>query len=75
MDNALAISALVGLANGVRLYNEKNFQGLTMFLFVVVAGAVIGVFNLFGLKGIESGILAGLASSGFYRGVQVLRGN
>lgn len=66
MDNAQAIAAIIGLVNGVRLIKEKSWWGLAFYLTAMVAGIGFGFLHYFGLT-IETGIVAALASSGFYR--------
>ena len=57
---------IVGIVNGVRLLQEKSVWGFIFFVVALVAGAVLGFFHLFGLT-LETGIVAGLGSSGLYR--------
>ena len=57
---------IVGIVNGVRLLQEKSVWGFVFFVTALVAGIALGFFHLFGLT-VETGIVAGLGSSGLYR--------
>lgn len=67
------ITVIVGLVNGVRLLNAPQATAFVLFILAVVLGLVFGLLHLFGLN-VETGIIAGLASSGLYRLGQVVGG-
>lgn len=71
MENVVAPIAIIGFVNGLRLF-QSDKAGFVYFLIGVAGGLVAGYLNWFGLVGLEQGFLAGLASSGFYRAVQVV---
>ena len=66
MENLTLGAAIIGLINAVRSQFPK-VAGLYAIGLAVVLGAVAGYFNLFGVSGLESGIMVGLASSGAYK--------
>lgn len=57
---------IIGAVNGLRLLQAKNFWGFFYFVSALIIGVVLGVMGYFGLN-IETGIVAGLGSSGLYR--------
>lgn len=59
-------AAIIGFVNGVRLLKAKDYWGFIFFAIALVTGIVLGALHLFGLT-IETGLIAGLVSSGFYR--------
>lgn len=71
---AVAIAALIGFVNGLRLLQDKNYWGFLYFALAVVAGGVFGYMHWFSLPSVEVGVLVGLGSSGFYR-LQQVRGS
>lgn len=62
----VAAAAIIGIVNGIRLAKEEDKTGFVLFTCAIVTGIVFGLAGLFGLN-LESGILAGLSSSGLYR--------
>lgn len=71
---ATGIGVLIGLVNGFRLFQQVDKSGFVFFLIALGCGILFGYFHLFGLNGIELGIVAALASSGLYRVGQVVGG-
>lgn len=65
MDNLQAIAAIIGLVNGVRLF-QTDKVAFGYFALAVGLGVVFGLLHLFGLN-LETGLVAALASSGFYQ--------
>lgn len=72
METIQAGLVIIGIVNGVRLLQEgnksnpKNYWGFAFFVCALVAGIVLGYLHYFGLT-VETGIVAGLGSSGLYR--------
>lgn len=71
--NLIATAAIIGLINGIKLLENADKRSFFYFLLALIAGIVAGYFGLYGLT-IETGILTALASSGFYKGAQIIRG-
>lgn len=72
MDNLQAMAAIIGLVNGIRLF-EENKRSFVYFIIAVVTGLVFGYLHFFGLT-VESGLVAALASSGVYKVAQKVGG-
>lgn len=69
MEGLNAVQAglvIVGIVNGVRLLHEKSFWGFLFFLIALASGVLFGFLGYYGLT-VETGIVAGLGSSGLYR--------
>ena len=71
MDTINSAAAIIGLVNGVTLLKEKNYWGFILFVTALASGLMFGFFNLFGLDP-QTGFLIALASSGYYKGAQVI---
>jgi len=65
MENIIAMSAIIGLINGVKLLENPDKKSFYYFLGAVGLGLVFGFFKVFGLN-IETGLISALASSGLY---------
>lgn len=65
MENVIAMSAIIGLINGVKLFENPDKRSFFYFCAALLVGLLFGYLKLFGLN-IESGILAALSSSGLY---------
>ena len=73
MDTVTSAAAIVGLVNGVTLLKEQNYWGFGLFCVAIFAGLLFGAFHFWGLDP-QSGLMVALASSGFYKGAQVVAG-
>ena len=71
---ALGSFVVIGFVNGVNFALEKQWPSFIRFFIAVLAGTAIGALGWFGLPGIEMGLALGIASSGVYKSLQVLRG-
>lgn len=67
MENVYAIAVIIGLVNGVQLYNKKDKKSFYYFCTALAAGVLFGFLHWFTLDGIPSGIVAALASSGLLK--------
>lgn len=72
MENVQAIAVIIGIVNGVQLF-ETNRKGFIYFVIALVTGIVLGLIGFFGLN-LESGIVTALASSGLYKVAQKVGG-
>lgn len=72
MEAVQAGLVIIGLVNGFRLLKEgmdsspKSYWGFAFFVLALAAGVLFGFLGYFGLT-VETGIVAGLGSSGLYR--------
>ena len=62
-----SVAAIIGVVNGLRLLENPDKTSFYYFSVAVILGLFFGGFKLFGVTGIEQGLLIGLASSGFYK--------
>ena len=62
-DVAIAAGIIYGIV-GVVKKELPQVSGRYAFLLNLAIGIVLGYFNLFGLSGIESGVVASLVSTG-----------
>ena len=67
MQELTSVAAIIGFINGLRLLENPDKRSFYYFCVSVVLGALMGGFKLFGVTGIEQGLLIGLAGSGFYK--------
>lgn len=67
MQELISVSVIIGCVNGLRLLENPNKTSFYYFCVAVVLGIIFGFFKLFGVTGIEQGLLIALASSGFYK--------
>ena len=67
MQELTSVAAIIGFINGLRLLENPDKRSFYYFCVSVVLGALMGGFKLFGVTGIEQGLLIGLGSSGFYK--------
>lgn len=67
MENVAALAAIIGVVNGLRLFQQPDKSGFVLFLCAIGAGLLFGAMHWFGLTGLEAGLVAALASSGLYR--------
>jgi len=74
MQELTSVAAIIGFINGLRLLENPDKRSFYYFCVSVVLGALMGGFKLFGVRGIEQGLLIGLAGSGFYKISQKLGG-
>ena len=65
MDNLIAIAVVIGIVNGVKLFNEAR-ESFYYFLLALAIGVALGFFGYFGLT-IETGVIVALSSSGLYK--------
>ena len=65
-ENIIAMGAIIGLINGIKLLENPDKKSFYYFLGAVLTGLVFGYFKVFGLT-VETGIIAGLSSSGLYK--------
>lgn len=70
---AFATTQLVGFVNIVLLALDKNWRSFTLAMTAVIAGGLFGYFHLFGVPSLEIGIALGIASSGAYKMLQVVK--
>lgn len=66
MDIVNATAAIIGLINGLKLFELPDKKSFYYFLASVIIGAVFGVVHIFKLD-LETGILLGLSASGYYK--------
>jgi hypothetical protein len=71
--NLVALAVIIGIVNGVSLLNAPQVTSFVKFLLALAFGLLFGIIGLFGLN-IETGLIAGLASSGLYKLGQVVGG-
>jgi len=69
----VAGAVIVGIVNGVQL-GFPQVKGFVSFIISLVLGVLFGLTHLFGLPGIEAGIIVSLASSGLYKVAQQVGG-
>jgi hypothetical protein len=69
---AIAVTAIIGLINGVQFAFDRNWRAFTFFILALVAGTAFGFLKWFGLPSLEIGFGIGVSSSGVYKGLQVL---
>lgn len=74
MENLQAMAVIIGIVNGMRLFQETDKRGFILFVIAVASGLLLGALHFFGLT-IESGLVAALASSGLYRVGEKVGGN
>jgi len=74
MQELTSVAAIIGFINGLRLLENPDKRSFYYFCVSVVLGALMGGFKLFGVTGIEQGLLIALASSGLYKVSQKLGG-
>lgn len=72
MENVNALAAIVGIVNGFQLF-QTNRTGFIYFCIALGVGLLLGFVNFFGLTP-ETGLLAALASSGYYKVAQKIGG-
>lgn len=70
MMESLGAAAIVGLVNGIILL-RSNIEGFIYFVIAVATGLGVGLLGMYGQTP-ETGLLIGLASSGLYKGLQVV---
>jgi uncharacterized protein (DUF2062 family) len=70
MENIQGTAAIIGIVNGVILL-QSNRPAFVNFALAVALGVFFGFIGFFGLN-LESGLILGLASSGFYKVAQVV---
>ena len=70
MDNIQGTAAIIGIVNGIILV-QTNRPAFVNFAIAVALGVFFGFIGFFGLTP-ESGLVLGLASSGFYKISQVI---
>lgn len=66
MENIQAGLVIIGIVNGVRLYQLPDKRGFYYFMLAFALGVVGGLLHLFGLT-LETGMVIALSSSGLYR--------
>jgi hypothetical protein len=71
MDIALPIGVIIGLINGIKLIEAQDKKPFIYFCISLIAGTVLGYMGKYGLT-LETGLMVGLASSGFYKVGQVI---
>jgi len=67
MEQITSVAAIIGFINGLKLLENPDKRPFYYFLVAIVLGIVFGVFHIFGVSGVEEGLLVALASSGFYK--------
>jgi len=67
MEQLTSVAAIIGFINGLRLLENPDKRSFYYFCVAIVLGILMGGFKLFGVTGIEQGLLIGLGSSGFYK--------
>jgi prepilin signal peptidase PulO-like enzyme (type II secretory pathway) len=65
-DLVVAVAIIIGIVNGVTLLNAPQVTPFVKFLIALALGLLFGVIGLFGMN-LETGIIAGLSSSGLYK--------
>ena len=60
---ALAGGVIYGIVGGLKSQFPLKLVGVYAWLVNVALGVVLGYFHLFGLNGIESGVIASLGTS------------
>lgn len=73
MENVQAIAVIIGIVNGIQLFEAPNKKGFIYFVVALVTGVVLGLLGMFGLN-LEQGIVTALASSGLYKVAQKVGG-
>lgn len=63
----LALTAIIGLVNGVDLIQRKEWYSVIKFGLAIAAGLLFGAIHWFGLPNMEMGLLVALSSSGVYK--------
>lgn len=72
-QNIIGMTALVGLVNGIKLF-QSDRVGFYHFLIAVLVGVAMGFFGFLGFT-VESGFVSGLAAAGLYKLSEKLGGN
>lgn len=72
MEVVEASLVLIGLINGVKLFELEDKRSFYYFVGAVVLGVLFGVLHLFGVPSIEAGVILALQSSGLYKLAQVV---
>ena len=67
MEQLTSVAAIVGLINGLKLFENSDKKPFYYFLAALLFGVIFGYLKFFGIDGIEQGLLIALASSGFYK--------
>jgi hypothetical protein len=67
LQYALALTAIIGLVNGIDLVQTKQWYSVVKFGLAIAAGLLFGFLHWFGLPSMEVGLLVALSSSGLYK--------
>lgn len=72
MDTIEAGLIIIGIVNGIKLFELPDKKSFIYFCIAVVIGIVFGALNLFGVAGVEAGLVIALSSSGLYKLAKVV---
>ncbi|KKR00167.1 MAG: hypothetical protein UT24_C0016G0056 [Candidatus Woesebacteria bacterium GW2011_GWB1_39_12] len=67
MEQLTSVAVVIGFINGVKLFENPDKKSFMYFCFAIVLGVVFGFLKLFGISGIENGLIVALTSSGLYK--------
>ena len=59
---AIAVTAIIGLINGVQFAFNRNWRAFVYFILALVAGSIFGYLKWYGVPSIEIGFALGLSS-------------
>lgn len=62
---------IIGIINGVKLAELPDKRSFYYFLLALALGIVFGFLGMFGIRGVEAGIVLALQSSGLYKLVKI----
>lgn len=71
---AIGSFVIIGFVNIYGFIIERNWVAFGKATTAILAGAIFGSFKMFGLDGVETGLLVAISSSGIYKISQIVGG-